>query len=134
MHAHLVEGGWKVIEEWNSCYWHKELKCFMLVYVDDFKMAGPKENLAEAWKTVRKDIRVGEPANVDHFLGVKHEFGTFKVPGKDKPVYGRVLNNADFMKKVCGYILASRTRRDQVSQSGQNAISQGDTWTTCASK
>ena len=99
MHARLVAGGWEMIEEWNSCYWHERLSCFMIVYVDDFKMAGPKENLAEAWKTVRKDIRVGEPANVDHFLGVKHEFGTFKVPGKSEPVYGRVLNNEDFMKK-----------------------------------
>ena len=84
MHARLVAGGWEMIEEWNSCYWHERLRCFMIVYVDDFKMAGPKENLAEAWKTVRKDIRVGEPANVDHFLGVKHEFGTFKVPGKER--------------------------------------------------
>ena len=99
MHARLVAGGWEMIEEWNSCYWHNRLQCFMIVYVDDFKMAGPKDNLAEAWKTVRKDIRVGEPANVVHFLGVKHEFGTFKIPGKDKPVYGRVLNNKDFMKK-----------------------------------
>ena len=52
----------------------------MIVYVDDSKRAGPRENLAQAWKTVRKDIRVGEPANVDHLLGVKHEFGTFKLP------------------------------------------------------
>ena len=55
-------------------------------------MAGPKENLAAAWKTVRKDIRMGEPTNVDHFLGVKHEFGTFKIPGKNQLVYGRILN------------------------------------------
>ena len=43
MHAHLIDGGWRRIDEWNSCYWHDELKCFMVVYVDDFKIAGPKE-------------------------------------------------------------------------------------------
>jgi len=39
--AALIACGWKVIDNWSSMYWHSKLKCFLMVYVDDFKMAGP---------------------------------------------------------------------------------------------
>ena len=32
-------------EGWQSCYFHPALKLFLVVYVDDFKMSGPKETL-----------------------------------------------------------------------------------------
>ena len=47
--------GFDPIEEWPSCYWHEELKIMLIVYVDDFAMSGPKENLAKAWALIRKD-------------------------------------------------------------------------------
>ena len=36
-------------EEWPSMYFHKELKLMLVIYVDDLKMAGPKENLKKGW-------------------------------------------------------------------------------------
>ena len=47
--------GFKPISEnWNSCYFHKELKLFLMIYVDDFKLAGPKQNLKQGWMLLRK--------------------------------------------------------------------------------
>ena len=43
----LKRAGFVDIQSWQSCYWHPRLKLFLIVYVDDMKMAGPKENLAE---------------------------------------------------------------------------------------
>ena len=31
--------------EWPSCYFHPKMKLFLVVYVDDFKLAGPTGNL-----------------------------------------------------------------------------------------
>ena len=28
-------------EEWPVCYYHEKLKLMLVVYVDDFKLAGP---------------------------------------------------------------------------------------------
>ena len=96
--ASLKKQGWTCIEEWKSCYWHPKLKCTLILYVDDFKIVGPKESMAEAWAGIRKHITIGDAHPVDHFLGVKHEFGEFDLPTLGR-VRGRVLNNEDFMKK-----------------------------------
>eukprot|EP00975_Prorocentrum_lima_P029499 6192974-Prorocentrum_lima.AAC.1 len=34
-----------------------ELTLFLVVYVDDFKLAGPKANLAKGWKLIRTPQR-----------------------------------------------------------------------------
>ena len=33
-------------EEWTACYYHDKLKLMLVVCVDDFKVAGPKQNMA----------------------------------------------------------------------------------------
>ena len=43
--THLCECGFKPIPNWRSCYFHPELKLFLIVYVYDFKMAGPATNM-----------------------------------------------------------------------------------------
>ncbi len=37
---HLKAQGWQTTPPWRSCYYRPELKLFLIVYVDDFKMAG----------------------------------------------------------------------------------------------
>ena len=37
--------------EWPSTYFHPELKLYLIVYVDDFKLCGPDENLAKGLGT-----------------------------------------------------------------------------------
>ena len=56
MHVHFLEGGSNTIDELKPCYWHDKLKCFMIVYVDDFKMAGLKTNLAPMWKKLGEKL------------------------------------------------------------------------------
>ena len=46
--AHCKSQGFNAIPDWPSCYYNPDLKCLLIVYVDDFKLAGPKEVLPEA--------------------------------------------------------------------------------------
>jgi hypothetical protein len=55
-------------------------KCYVIVYVDDFKIAGPKDNIEEAWRLIRaentrtgeKGIVLDEPTPAGKFLGCNH--------------------------------------------------------------
>merc|ERR1711884_507298 len=41
----LQSKGWAPIPGWRSCYWHAKCRSYLVVYVDDFKMAGPELSL-----------------------------------------------------------------------------------------
>ncbi len=41
------------VPEWNSCFVHKKLGLFLVLYVDDFLLSGPRENLEAAWSQIR---------------------------------------------------------------------------------
>ena len=43
-----------VCEQWPSVYTHHELQLVLVVYVDDFKLAGPKNNLNKGWELLRE--------------------------------------------------------------------------------
>ena len=47
----LEEAGFQSLRRvnWPSCFWHPRLKLLLTVYVDDFKLSGPEENMAEGW-------------------------------------------------------------------------------------
>ena len=47
---------------------------FLSVHVDDFKLAGEKQNINPTWKLLMKDVDLGEPASfLDHvYLGCTH--------------------------------------------------------------
>ena len=57
---------------WRSCFWHPAWQMLLTIYVDDFKMAGPTERMAEAWKAIGNLITLSEPEPVDMYLGCKH--------------------------------------------------------------
>ena len=46
-------------EEWPSVYTHEKLQLVLVVYVDDFKMAGPQKNLAQGWSMLRTRLKIG---------------------------------------------------------------------------
>ena len=62
----------------------------MIVYVDDFKMAGPTGSMAEAWKKIgynRKDgLHIEEPREANLFLGCKHEREKITLPNESAAV------------------------------------------------
>ena len=73
----LLEEGFELVDNWPSCYWHPRLRLFLIVYVDDFKMAGPRESLAEGWRLVRKNISTDDPTPFGRFLGCEHVIHEF---------------------------------------------------------
>ena len=63
--------------EWPSVYFHDRLRLLLTTYVDDFKLAGPKGNLAEGWKLLRSSLDIGPEADTGMYLGcnvVKRSF------------------------------------------------------------
>ncbi len=88
---HLLSQGFVRTSPWRSCFFHKLLKLFLVVYVDDFKLAGPAANLAKGWDLVRskgKDtagIEMDDPTPVGRYLGCEHRLGerTITWHGKD---------------------------------------------------
>ena len=69
----LRKVGFERVPEWESCYVHRNLKLVLLVYVDDFKMAGPRKNIKAGWDLIRREIRLDDPTPVGKYLGCGHE-------------------------------------------------------------
>ena len=69
--------GFTPIESWPSVYWHDRLKLLLSVYVDDFKLSGPKRNLKEGWDLIRAEIDLEPPAPANLYLGCEHEACTW---------------------------------------------------------
>ena len=58
----------------------------LVVYVDDFKLAGPKDKLASAWKSLRSAVNIGEPEPFDRYFGcMRREFNQVKLPSTAHP-------------------------------------------------
>eukprot|EP00969_Alexandrium_andersonii_P185973 8216779-Alexandrium_andersonii.AAC.1 len=57
--GHVRSVGFMLVgETWPSCYCHDKLKLFLVIYVDDFKLAGPAGPLADDWKLLRKGLPI----------------------------------------------------------------------------
>ena len=82
--------GFTPINNWRSCYWHDKLKVYLTVYVDDFKLAGPRDAVRKGWELIRAGTRgvdaieLDEPSNLDKYLGCNHVEGSSKVGGNPK--------------------------------------------------
>ena len=76
--AHLTSQGFEVVPNWPSTFWHQELKLFLTVYVDDFKMAGPAQSLDTGWALIRSAIKMDDPTPFGLFLGAEHD--EFQLP------------------------------------------------------
>ncbi len=56
------------------------MKQFLVVYVDDFKMAGPVETSQKAWDKLRKKLTLDKELPANLFLGCKHEIKEVTLP------------------------------------------------------
>ena len=103
--AHVMAQGFKPIPEWQSCYFHEGLKLYLVVCVDDFKLSGPKEHLAEGWRLIRTDtaetkgIEMGDPTPLGRYLGCEHVLEKRKSPITGKMVNSIVYDMSDFFKQ-----------------------------------
>ena len=70
----LREVGFELVfpAAWPSVFYHPTLKLLLAVYVDDFKMAGPKENLAKGWELIGSRIDMDTPTPIGRYLGCEH--------------------------------------------------------------
>jgi hypothetical protein len=67
-------------KSWRSCYYSKSFQCYMIVYADDFKFAGPPDNVRKAWqlmqepnpRTKERGLILDEPSPAGKFLGFNH--------------------------------------------------------------
>ena len=67
----LVSEGFERVKGWECLYVHRAERIFLSVFVDDYKMAGVKGNLALMWARLRKklDIEPLTPLHNTSYLG-----------------------------------------------------------------
>ena len=67
----LLKHGCEKVSNWECFVVHREKGLFLSVYVDDFKLAGKKQNIDPVWKVLIKEVDLGEPTSfLDHvFFG-----------------------------------------------------------------
>ncbi len=55
--------------EWPSVYFHHELKLLLIIYVDDFNLAGPEKILDAGWALLRTKLNIGPEGPLGMYLG-----------------------------------------------------------------
>ena len=112
--AHCQSVGFEPIPDWPSSYYHAAWSMLLIVYVDDFKLAGPKDMLPKAWAALRSPnatsdgLLIEEPKKASHFLGCTHEKGTLQLP-QGVTVTTMTYNMEPFMRScVDKYLILAR--------------------------
>ena len=59
----------------GSVYTRPELQLVLVVYVDDLKMAGPKNNLKKGWELLREKLTIEPETGLDLYLGCNQSKG-----------------------------------------------------------
>ena len=79
-------GGVQVLPEiWQSIFYHPDLELLLVIYVDDFKMAGPQGNLKKGWANISGVIDMDPPEAFGRYLGCHSEQVQAKLPGSAHP-------------------------------------------------
>ncbi len=63
-------------------YWYPKLELMLMIYVDAFKLAGPKKSLQIGWDLLRARIDMDGPSHFGPVLGCHHVVRTEIVNGK----------------------------------------------------
>ena len=63
--------GFQRVPSWECLFYHRAKQLFLNIYVDDFKMAGRKANLAPMWKMLGEKVELEppEPFHGSTYLG-----------------------------------------------------------------
>ena len=96
--AHLLKQGFEPVPYWRSCYWHAVLSLFLVVYVDDFKMSGPKQSVKKGWTMIQQGVRIGAPEPVNLYLGCYHRVALRTSPITGKQVPSIEYDMEDFLR------------------------------------
>ena len=68
----LLSCQFKPVDDWASVFIHGPTNCMLVVYVDDFLLAGPPALLPGVWQSIMKVVRLGAHGPLEHFLGCTH--------------------------------------------------------------
>ena len=68
--GHVVKCSVKRIEDWDSCFWHPDVKLFLVIYVDYFKLNGPESKLEPMWEKIREGLEIGRSKGNDLISGL----------------------------------------------------------------
>ena len=58
---------------WKSVFYHPTKKLPLVVYVDEFKLAGPKQNIKEGWDLISSVIDMDSPETIGRYFGCMHK-------------------------------------------------------------
>ena len=94
----MTSQGFVAIDGWPSCYWHLDHDLLLVICVDDFKLAGPKDKLKFGWEMIAKGFEIEPPGPLGLYLGCKHEQSTRVLPDTGKTVRVMEYNMEDFLK------------------------------------
>ena len=83
-----TQGFKQICEEWPSCFFHEGLKLLLVIYVDDFKLSGPRDKLPEGWKLLSDVIDLDAPHDPDLYLGCVHRYHTIVLNNRTLLDYG----------------------------------------------
>ena len=88
LNSRVEKQGWKQVlpDIWHSIFHHQEYNCLLVVYVDDFKMVGPSDNMAKAWASIKNAVDIGEPEPYDRYFGCMHREFQDSSLAKRKPI------------------------------------------------
>ena len=70
---------------------------FLVVYVDDFKMAGPASLMEQCWTKIRRGIKTDDPSPLGKYLGCDHIAFERIHPNTGKMVRGIEYDVSAFM-------------------------------------
>ena len=67
----ILQAGFERIPGWECLFVHRSKRLFLSVYVDDFRMAGKKENLSPMWKILGSTLLLEDavPSVTNTYLG-----------------------------------------------------------------
>eukprot|EP00959_Pyramimonas_sp_CCMP1952_P228838 4784561-Pyramimonas_sp.AAC.1 len=72
----VISKGFEQIPSWRNYYYHPELTLFLIVYANDFQLAGSAVNLPRGWdlilspsETAPTGIDMDPPTPVGRYLG-----------------------------------------------------------------
>ena len=69
---------------------HPKRQHLAIVYVDDFKMAGPTSSMDKGWELIRKGISTGNTEPVNRYLGCAHIILDAAIPKGSNPPHGSI--------------------------------------------
>ena len=70
----------------------------MVVYVDDFKLAGPAKAIKKGWDLIRKGIKTDNPSPLGMYLGCWQDVSERKLPDTGAKVRVIEYNVEDFLR------------------------------------